>query len=318
VDKWKGPFSLFLAFSLAGTSVVASRFVAGKLGTFTITAVSLFLALLFLIPASGKRLVACLRGMTVERFLHCVLQALFGIFLFRMFFLMGLIRTSSVEAGILTGATPAITAVLATVFLKEAPDWKKVFGILCTMAGVLLIQGVLHSGARFSPDHLLGNFLVLCAAGSESAFNVLSRIAAVRSGSHEREPVHPLVQTTLVTLFALLLCVIPALFESPAQRLTAIGVREWLALLWYGLFVTALAFFFWYAGIKRCGAFTAAAFSGMMPFVSLLLSVLVLGEQAGFRQWTGGLLVVAGMVLIGNGGGRKKILWQDQKGVQMK
>ncbi|EGW40222.1 putative membrane protein [Desulfosporosinus sp. OT] len=71
--------------------------------------------------------------------------------------------------------------------------------------------------------------------------------------------------------------------------------------MWYGLFVTALAFVFWYAGIKRCGAFTAAAFSGMMPFTSMLLSVIILGEHPGWQQWLGGILVIFGMVLIGTG-----------------
>jgi drug/metabolite transporter (DMT)-like permease len=60
-----------------------------------------------------------------------------------------------------------------------------------------------------------------------------------------------------------------------------------------------LAFIFWYAGIKRCTACTAAAFSGMMPFTSLILSVLVLGEYANWQQWAGGGLVILGMILIG-------------------
>ncbi|MED4750460.1 DMT family transporter [Brevibacillus choshinensis] len=92
---------------------------------------------------------------------------------------------------------------------------------------------------------------------------------------------------------------IPALFEQPNYSLSIIGWNEWLALIWYGPFVTALAFIFWYAGIKRCHVSTAAALSGMMPFSALLLSVWLLGEQAGWQQWLGGLLVILGMVLIG-------------------
>ena len=298
----KGPASLFMAFFLAGTSVVAARFVAGKLGTFTITAVSLCLALAVLIPACGKKIYAVFRGMKAADWVRLFLQAFFGIFLFRLFLLTGLNHTSSVEAGILTGVTPAITALLATFVLKEAPVPRKVLGILSTVLGVLLIQGLLNAGAGFTADHLFGNALVLCAAGSESAFNVLSRIAVNKD---MREPMQPLVQTALVSAIALALSIVPALREDPFGRLGAIGVREWLALAWYGVFVTALAFVFWYAGIKRSSAFTAAAFSGMMPFSSLILSVLILGEQADLQQWLGGLMVVLGMFLIGTGGRRK-------------
>ena len=298
--KWKGPGFLLCAFSLAGTSVIAARLVSDKLGTFTITSVSLIFALIVLLPACAGRLSQSLQKMTAKKLLPVVLQAVFGIFLFRMFLLNGILRTSTVEAGILTGATPAITAAFAMVFLKERANWKKLAGILCSITGILLIQGIMRVRSGLPQVHLVGNLLVLCAAASESIFNILSRLTAIKSASGE-EQIPPLVQTTIVTSVALIFCVIPALFENPFQRLAQLDLKQWLALLWYGLFVTALAFICWYAGIKRCGAFTAAAFSGAMPFASMLLAMVMLGEQAGWQQWSGGLLVIAGMALIGTG-----------------
>lgn len=237
--------------------------------------------------------------LNVKDWLLLLLQALFGIFLFRMFLLYGLLHTSAVEAGILTGATPAVTVVLAMVLLKESVNRAKFAGILSTVGGIFLIQGIFAAGGKFSADHIAGNVLVLCAAVSESLFNLFSRTAAVQTMFSRSEPVHPFVQTALVSAAALVLCLIPSLYEDPVSALSVIGWREWLALIWYGPFVTALAFIFWYAGIKRCHASTAAAFSGMMPFTALLLSVAVLGEAAGWQQWAGGGLVILGMVLIG-------------------
>ncbi|MFD1956060.1 DMT family transporter [Paenibacillus thailandensis] len=89
------------------------------------------------------------------------------------------------------------------------------------------------------------------------------------------------------------------MFENPLTALSAIGWHAWLALVWYGPFVTGLAFMFWYAGIQRTDAATAAGFSGMMPFTAFLLSVAILNEQAGWRQWAGCIMVVIGMALIG-------------------
>ncbi|WP_242975782.1 EamA family transporter [Desulfosporosinus sp. FKB] len=40
------------------------------------------------------------------------------------------------------------------------------------------------------------------------------------------------------------------------------------------------------------------AFSGMMPFTSMLLATAVLGERAGCQQWLGGFHVILGMFLI--------------------
>lgn len=299
LKKWSGPIYLCCAFTLAGTSVVSARLVTGKLGTFTITTVSLFFALLFLAPICWKRLIETLRILSGKDFLFLVVQALCGMFLFRMFLINGLRHTSAGEAGILTGATPAITALLAMVLLREPVSGKKLAGIVGTVGGIFLVQGFLTSRDHFSMEHFLGNMLVLGAAACESLFNVFSRVLVVRTGASEKHQFHPGVQTAIVSGIALLFCMIPAAFEDALSSLAGIGVIEWLALFWYGVFVTALAFIFWYAGIKRCGAFTAAAFSGMMPFTSMLLSVALLGEVPGWRQYLGGVLIMAGMILIG-------------------
>ncbi|HZG14640.1 MAG TPA: DMT family transporter [Candidatus Bathyarchaeia archaeon] len=301
MERLKGLLYLFGAFSLAGTSVIAARFISEDLGTFTTTAVSLFFALLCLLPLSWRELLKSAPLLTAREWMLLALQALFGMFLFRMFLLYGLSRTSAGEAGILTGATPAVTVLLAMLLLKETISRTASLGIVSTIGGILLMQGLLTPGLdhTFSLKHLLGNLLVLCAAVSESLFNIFSRSAAVKSAATKSAPLHPIVQTTIVSTMALLLCVIPSLFEKPYASLASIGWSQWLALIWYGPFVTAIAFIFWYAGIKRCDASTAAALSGMMPFTALVLSVAVLGEHAGWLQWSGGLLVIMGMVLIG-------------------
>jgi drug/metabolite transporter (DMT)-like permease len=300
LSKLEGPFYLFLAFTLAGTSVVSARIVSGALGTFVITAASLFFALLFLLPLCRKQLRGAIRGTTLRGFLFLIMQALFGIFLFRMCFINGLLYTSAGEAGVLTGATPALTALLAMTILKEPPGIRELAGVLSTVGGILLIQGFFTGGSP-SMTHLAGNLLVLGAAGCEAVFNILSRISIVGRKTDADNTLNPLVQTTFVTAIAFLFCLIPALLDPSFANLSALLVREWFALIWYGVVVTAAAFVCWYAGIKRCGAFTAAAFSGMMPFTALLLSVLILGERSRWQQWAGGVLVIVGMAVIGSG-----------------
>lgn len=295
----KGSTFLFLAFTLAGTSVVAARLVSNHLGTFTITAVSLVFAVICLAPFCAGKLFGAIRTMEKSQLLMLLLQALFGIFLFRMFLLEGLLGTSAGEAGILTGATPAITAILAILVLKEPAGIKSFAGIMGTIGGILLVQGIISKGSEFSAEHFWGNMLVLCAAASESLFNVLSRMNQVKTAQSARKPLDPMVQTMLVTGMALMLCIIPALIEEPVSSLMTLGISQWLALVWYGGIVTAMAFICWYAGIRRRSAYVAAAFSGMMPFTALLLSVILLGERAGWEQWTGGVLIVLGMLLIG-------------------
>jgi drug/metabolite transporter (DMT)-like permease len=299
IPSFAGMLYLTGAFSLAGTSVIAGSFVSAKLGVFTISTVSLLFALLGLVPLCAADLRETVPSLPARMWLKLFFQALFGIFLFRMFLLQALLLTSAGEAGVLTGATPAVTALLAWLFLKEPLDAPRILGIVSTVAGIVVIQGLFHTGTEFSLDHLTGNVFVLCAALCESLFNVLSRLASAKA-AEQREPLlDPVTQSALVSAIALLLCLVPALTEQAYTRLRVLEIAGWGALVWYGLFVTALAFIFWYEGIKRCNASVAAAFSGMMPVTALILSVLFLGEQPGAEQWTGGLLVLLGMVLTG-------------------
>lgn len=295
----KGKAYLLFAFVLAGTSVVTARFVSDKLGSFTITTVSLGLLLLCLFPFYASQTITTMRWLKGDDWKMILLQAVFGIFAFRIFLLLGLNLTSTAEAGILTGATPAITALLALMFLKEPLLKKTVLGIGCTVAGILFLQGMTVNGGSFSIYHFWGNLLVLCAAASESIFNVLSRKHGAEGGPSQLQTLHPMVQTLLVGAVAFFLCLLPASLEQPAASLKTIGIQEWMALAWYGLVVTALAFAFFYAGVKRCDAYTTAAFSGLIPLTAMLLSVFLLGERMAYTQWAGGISVILGILLMG-------------------
>ena len=305
MQSLQGKLYLTGAFALAGTSVVTGYLLSSRLPEFTIMAVSMGFALVGLLPFYAAKVIRTVRMLTRRDWLMLLSQAAFGIFLFRLFLLFGVTMTSTAEAGVLTGTTPAITAVLAYFVLKERPSAFTAAGIGGTVAGILLLQGNSLLTVQFSARHLLGNALILCAAASESTFNIIAR--KHQAGEHNRSPVsiHPIVQALLVAGITLCLSIVPALLEHPADALRALGWQEWLALVWYGFIITAVAFAFFFAGAKRCNAYTIAAFSGMMPLTAILLSMLLLHERTAVLQWIGGALIILSMTLIGRKNRRK-------------
>lgn len=299
----KGHIYLMLAFSLAGTSVVTGRSLTKALDSFAITIAGLSLMLLCLFPFFAAKTLHTIRRLQKPDWAALFCQALFGIFLFRILLLTGLPLTSTAEAGILTGAAPAITALLAWFFLREPLSAKTVLGIFCTVTGIILLQNHHLTNAARVWQHLTGNLFVLGAAACESVFNVISRKQR-RIDESAQLPFHPLVQTMLVAVAAGMLCLIPALWENSLEALWSIGWQEWGALLWYGLVITALSFVCFYEGVKYCDAYTTAALSGLLPLTALLLAVLFLGEAMTYQQWLGSLLVVCSILLLA---GQKKI-----------
>lgn len=297
MKKFAGEIFLAAGFILAGTSVIAAHWVSGKVGTFTIVAASLFIAVLSLLPFTVARIGSFLKHITRKMWLLAFLQALFGIFVFRYLLLLGLNYTSAGEAGLLTGVAPAATAILAIMLLREKPGLRGLLGLFSTVSGIILIQGIALSGIGLSMAHFIGNSMVIGAAFSESLFSILSRYSSLKTDVDTEVPFNPIMQTVLVATIAFVLCLVPAFFEHPVVSLYSLDIKGWLALIWYGAFVTSLSYVFWYAGIKRCSASTGAAFSGLMPFSSLMLSILILGEHPGWFQWVGGSMIMLGMVL---------------------
>lgn len=292
MKRFSGYLFLTGAFSLAGTVVITARLLCGKLGVFTIGAGGLFFALVVLLPFRMGSVIKAVRSYSAKDWAYMAFQAATGIFLYRMFMLQGLQLTSTLEAGLLLGATPAITVALARVFLKERFTPLKLAGLGFTCAGIAALQTDLASGAAFLWEHIAGNALVLCAAACESCFNVFSRRDSLRRDAS------PVDRTACVAAIAFALCLVPAMFESPAESIAALDISGWLGLVWYGVGATAIAYVMFYAGIARCDAGTAAAFSGLIPFTAFLLSVFALGERAGLLQSLGGVFVIAGILMI--------------------
>jgi drug/metabolite transporter (DMT)-like permease len=76
-----------------------------------------------------------------------------------------------------------------------------------------------------------------------------------------------------------------------------------MAIGYYGVVVTVLAFLLWARGIARVPASTAAVFTGVLPVSAVTLSYLVLGERVLASHLVGAACVIAGIVLVAREGG---------------
>lgn len=295
--KKRGRIYLTAAFGLAGTSVIAAEYLGGSLEPFTTTAMSLLSALLTAWLLWFGEMKTGVTHISRKQWLLFSLQALFGSFLYRVFLTYGLKGVSAAEAGIMIGTTPAITAFLSRVVLKERFTVKKLFSILLTVAGIRALQeGGMDSG---SLPHFIakGSVLVLLAATSESVFNILAR--RVNNKKEENDyPVRPVIQAGIVSSLAFLFCLGPMISERPWRGLISLSMAGWIALLWYGSVVTIAAFTCFYKGARLCSGYEIAVFSGLAPVSSLILSMGLLGEQISSGQWIGGALIILAVLPV--------------------
>jgi drug/metabolite transporter (DMT)-like permease len=225
-------------------------------------------------------------------------QALFGIALFRVLMLLALARTSAALAGVATSATPALTALLSGIFLKEKIGPRTAAGIALAALGIAALQsGGFDIGGSKGPVELAGCLLALGAAASESAFNVLSKRLPATIG--------PRLASASVMAIALLVLGALSLATGETVEWASIGPVRLLALAYMGLFSSALAYVLWFAGVARVPASVAGGFAGFMPLTSFALGIAFLGERPRAAGFVGSALAIAGMLLCAASGARR-------------
>ena len=76
------------------------------------------------------------------------------------------------------------------------------------------------------------------------------------------------------------------------------SIRAWLAFVFLGVFGTAIAFVWFYDGVRALGPARASVFINLVPVAAVLLGFALLNESLEWSMLAGGLLVVCGVWLI--------------------
>lgn len=279
------------AFCLAGSSVVAGKLLASRFPVFLVSALSLVVAMLILIPVIVWRHRQKVTAISRTQWLTCLCQAFFGIFLFRIFILWGVQHTSAMNAGIITSTTPAVIAILARLFLKEKLKASQIIGTLLTVAGIMMSQ-IMSANAmsQIGKTPFFGNLLIFGAVLGEALFSIFSKKNAAKLPG--------VIQTALVCLWALLLFLPLGLYEASHFNFNAVSFLDWMMVGYYGAFVTVAAYLFWFKGIAKVPAATAGVFTGLMPVSAALLSWWLLKEPLTGNAILSLILVASGLMII--------------------
>ena len=297
-ERIKGMVLCALAMVTVGSTVVASKVIAGGLPPFTATALRFAMALpVFLLllrvtrtpwPRPDRRDIALL-----------LCQAGLGSVGYTVLLILGVRWAPAASAGVVAGTLPAVAALVAVLALRERPGRYLIGSIVLATAGVLAISwpGEGAAGDSKSPAAMIGNVLVLGAVVCEAMFILLNK--------RLRVPVRPLALSTLMTAFGFLLSLVPALFERAWERPLPNDALAGVA--YYALVPTVLGFVLWFAGSARLKGAEVALFTALLPVSALVLAAVWLGESITLAQ-IGGAACVLGAVglasLDGRGGKR--------------
>lgn len=288
-ERWlriKAMAMLVAAMALAGSSVVVGKMLVGNLPVFLTAFSSLLVAFCCMLPLMFGR-IAELRRLTRREWVYLMLQGLCGIVLFRVLTLYGLHFTGAVQAGLITGATPAVLALLSVTFLGERFTWRSVLAIVFAAAGAMAINA--NTGSTQDEGRLVGGLLVGGAVLCEALFTIFrKRISASVAAT----------TNTFVLIFcSLVLLAPPAAVELTRGNLSP-SASDILAVIYYGAFATVVAYLLWTAAVGQVSGMMAGVATAAMPVTSVFLAMMVLGERPHLLHFAGALLVIVAILVL--------------------
>lgn len=281
-----------------GSATPISKIVTEAFPVFLAAGLRMATALVVLVPLVQVRGLD-LRGLGRRDWLVVGLIALFGMFGFTVAMLYGMKLVSGVAGSIVMSTTPAITALGAFLFLGERLGWRRVGGVACAVAGVLIMQIAGKGGSAETGDLILGSLLVFAAVCCEAAYTLLGKRATDRLSA---EAIAALSGAMAGLLFLPL-----AVWQAWSFDFAGPALGGWAALLWWGAGTMALGSVLWYRGVARAAGGTAAVFMGVMPVSALVLSYVLLGEPFRWMHLAGFAVVFAGVVLVASAHARAEV-----------
>ena len=198
---------------------------------------------------------------------------------------VGVMRTSSSVATVLSATSPMFIAAMAAIFLGQKVGPRHLGGMAVALAGVVVVA---WDDSGVGGASLLGNLLVLSSTCSIAAYYVLATGLIARHGV--------IVVAGWSCLFGTLGMLPPAWWElmsRPAHPTPA----SVLIILYLGLLVTVAGLWIWLNMLRTVPARVAASSQFLQPLVGVASSAWLLGEPIGLRFGAGAAIVLAGIAL---------------------
>jgi len=197
------------------------------------------------------------------------------------------------NAALLYLTLPVITAVMAVTLLGERMTMVRWGSLLLALLGVLIVSGSdWHHANLHSMRFLGGNLIILAAITGSGFYNVYSKRLLGRFT--------PLEVLVFGYLIAAGLCVPLVLVMEPsalaATRLYTFGV--WVSLVVLSVFSWGLAMVLWMHLLRRLDVSQASVSIYLLPLLGVLFSAVLLKEKITLAMLVGGLLTLAGTILI--------------------
>lgn len=280
---------LVLVAVVWGSSFVAGRIVAAEMNAPT-AALWRYLVATTTLVAVALAIEHGLPKLSSKQWIGIVILGILGVAMYNLCFMYGLQTVPASRASLIIALNPAATLVGGALFLHEPLTRNRVIGIVLALLGVAIELSGGDPRTLFAGRAGLGELAMFGCVVSWAAYTLLGKRML-------GEGISSLAATTYAALAGTLMLVgyAAAAGDLHVPHLTRVA---WLCIVFIGVFSTALAYVWFYDGVRAIGPARTAVFINLVPVVAIVLSVLLLGEKLVAPMVIGAALVVCGVFVI--------------------
>ncbi len=279
---------LVLVATIWGGTFIAGRVAANEMPAPTAALWRYVIACAALLLLSW-RIEGGLPALSRQQGLGVVLLGMTGVAAYNLLFMFGLERVPASRGSLIMAFNPVATLLGSALFLGEPLTRYRVAGILLALLGVAIVLGHGHPLELFSGHVGIGELALLGCAMAWATYTLL--------GKRILQGLSPLAATTYAALTGTALLLVAAAVSGDLFVPQA-SLEGWICLAYLGVFGTAIAFVWFYDGVKALGPARTAVFINLVPVAAVTLGVLLLGEPLELSMLTGGALVILGVFII--------------------
>jgi drug/metabolite transporter (DMT)-like permease len=209
-----------------------------------------------------------------------------GHFIYQVFFMAGLSRTTASNSSLIIGCSPVAVSIASALAGHERVPRAQWIGVALSVIGVYLVVG---TGADFGGSSLAGDLFTLGAVCCWAVYTVGSRPLLERYSA---------LTVTGVTMFVGTVLYAPASAAQLAQvDWTRVPPWAWASMVLSAVLALNVAYLIWYTSVQRIGNVRTSAYSNFIPLVAMAVATAVLGESIGISKLAGAAAILTGVVV---------------------
>lgn len=287
-------FDVKVTLALAATVVFWASAFAGiraGLGVYGPGEIALFR---FLVASVVLGVFALFRGMNLPEWRDVPAVFLAGFLAFTVYHValnFGEVAVGAGAASVLINTAPLFTALLAVLFLGERLRILGWVGMAVSFCGAALISLGEGEGFGLTPRA----FLILIGALSVSVYLVIQKPYLKKYGA--------LAFTTYALWAGTLLSLV--FLPGLVAQIVAAPTATTIAMVYLGVFPTAIAYVLYAYAFSRMAASRAVSFLYLIPVMAYLIAWVWLGEVPTLLSVVGGCVTLSGVLIVNVYGARR-------------